>query len=270
MRGDTLLNSGVVSRFFYILKDGELKLTFPPESSTLSKVNALLGEGDHIMQNAVNGRRASRRVPQGRIERTGSLIGWAPPHATLQPLAYTVVGARDSNLLAISRAALATILDLHPTDSPLFRAASEHAAKLINPVKGTRASKVDGVEEEHTSGGEDLNPEQKLAAKRRSSTMDVLGGQKPESFQKRKSAGASTFSDGVTSEDPDDMRDAGWLKKSMPGGGGAANVLAGALGSEQALDEIGDMKCAIAELTAQNAKLTAQNAEILSLLKEKK
>ena len=131
LRGDVLLQAGVVTRQFYILMSGELQVTFPPEGGELSKLSALMGENSAVK----NKRRSSTRVPQGRVERMGSLIGWTPPHQTVTPLAYTATATRDSMLHSIHRHQLAVILEQHPEEASVFKQAYDHSIKVLHPVK---------------------------------------------------------------------------------------------------------------------------------------
>jgi hypothetical protein len=129
------LRAGVVTRLFYVLLSGELQVTFPPEGTRCSKVANLLGDGKAKIQALSGAHRTSSRVPQGVVERMGSLIGWSAPHAAAKPLSYSVRAGRDSSLLSISRSDLVALLDAHPQDVLAFKTAVEHANKLINPVK---------------------------------------------------------------------------------------------------------------------------------------
>ena len=203
LRGDHLLRAGVVCRHFYILLAGEIKVSFPPGGNKLSKLATLLGEGSAKLQGASGGHRTSQRVPQGRIERMGSLIGWGPPNGIGVPLAYTANGGRDSSLLSISRTALGALLDAHPLEASIFKRASDHAAKLINPVK----KNVDELNKDDTSKAS------------RCSAADVLLEASGAGGGGRKScAKARTTSE---TEDVSAMlaaRDGGWLKTEAGGG----------------------------------------------------
>ena len=110
LRGDRLLRAGVISRNFYILISGELQVTFPPEGARLSKLAAMLGDSGLNMVKAASNQRTSQRIPQGRIERMGSLIGWGAHHGLPRPLAYTAAAVRDSSLLSVSRSKLVEVL----------------------------------------------------------------------------------------------------------------------------------------------------------------
>lgn len=135
LAGDVLLRAGVLGTHFYMLQSGELKVTFPPEGARVSKLSLVLGEGRASIAKGSMMQRSSTRIPQGRIERIGSLIGWSAPHGEPRPLAYTVRASLDSSLYSIRRQDLATILDHHPLDASIFKMAVEHASKLINPIK---------------------------------------------------------------------------------------------------------------------------------------
>ncbi len=135
LAGDVLLRAGVLCDRFYVLQSGDLQVTFPPDGACVSKLSLILGEGRVAIAKGSMMQRNSTRIPQGRIMRIGSLVGWSAPHAESRPLAYQVRASLDSSLLSIRRHELATILDKHPLDAHVFKAAVDHASKLINPVK---------------------------------------------------------------------------------------------------------------------------------------
>jgi len=201
LRGDMLLKAGVVSKLYYILMHGELQVTFPPEGAKLSKLSLILGEGERTIK-AAGKQRTSARIPQGRVERTGSLIGWGPPHGLARPLAYSARAGRDSSLLSIDRRELAKILDAHPLEASIFKRASEHAAQILNPIKKS----LDG-------GGS----EERLTADRRCSTKDMM--QVNNARVTKTSAAASMGRKNSTMEEEVAMKsaaDAGWLQSASP------------------------------------------------------
>lgn len=123
-----------MNNLLYMLTSGELQVSFPPEGARASKLSQVLGEGRTSIAKC-SMQRTSSRVPQGRIERMGSLIGWSAPHITARPNAYTVRASRDSVLMSLSRQELAMILEKHPQDAHIFKKATDHANKMINPIK---------------------------------------------------------------------------------------------------------------------------------------
>ena len=135
LAGDTLMRAGVLSDQFYVLQSGELKVSFPPDGNHVSKLSLILGEGRAAIAKGSMMQRNSTRIPQGRIDRIGSLIGWSAPYGEQRPLAYQVRATIDSSLLSIRRIQVAELLNKHPHDVPVFKAAVEHATKLLNPVK---------------------------------------------------------------------------------------------------------------------------------------
>ena len=164
LRGDTLLKAGVISRNFYIMMNGELRVSFPPEGAKLSKLSQMLGEGNPSLVKATKQHRSSARVPQGRIEKMGSLIGWGPPHGVARPLSYSASAGRDTQLQSIARSKLAEILETHPMEAAIFKRASEHATKLINPIKKAVAD----------SDGEENLGEDHMTVSRRCSTNEMV------------------------------------------------------------------------------------------------
>jgi hypothetical protein len=135
-----------------------------------------LGEGKASLNKASAMQRTSSRIPQGRVERMGSLIGWSAPHGAVRPHAYSVTAGRDSSMLSIARETLAEILDRHPLDVHTFRAAVEHADKLLNPVKRNRCSDGACVAKKRSHSDPEtcvVDPESGLRTDRRCSTTEM-------------------------------------------------------------------------------------------------
>ena len=88
-----------------------------------------------------HGRREPRRrrcavggpveTPTGRLDRPGTLIGWQPPYKPRHPERYTARAMTYSQLLSISRDMMREVLERHPEDAPVFRAAAERAAQHL-------------------------------------------------------------------------------------------------------------------------------------------
>jgi len=195
--------------------NGELRVSFPPEGAKLSKLSQMLGEGQAQLNKASKQHRSSARVPQGRIEKMGSLIGWGPPHGIPRPLSYSATAERDTQLQSITRFKLAEILDTHPLEAAIFKRASEHATKLINPVKKTAASDDAG----------DLGDADHLTVDRRCSTNEMV--RQTQNLDNRNSCGArntkTSSQSRMSTTSADDAaaisaaKESGWLR-SIGGG----------------------------------------------------
>ena len=82
-------------------------------------------------------RKQSTRVPQGLIDRAGSLFAFQPPFRTQLPIKYTVKAHTRSTLLSIPARELGDVLEQHQYDAPVFMRAMQHAEKTLNPDKRT-------------------------------------------------------------------------------------------------------------------------------------
>jgi len=133
-KGDRLVMVGSIPESMYILEQGELQILWPTFKGLLTKVQEMLGE-EALVSGSNSKRKQSSRVPQGRIDRTGSLIAFQPPFASPTPLKYTVRATQRSTLLSISPAGLRAVLDAHPYDAPTYAKAMAHAAKVLDPDK---------------------------------------------------------------------------------------------------------------------------------------
>lgn len=173
LRGDVLLRAGVVSEHFYILQSGEMHVSFPPDGARVSKLSLILGESRMSIAKSSMMHKCSSRIPQGRIERIGSLIGWSAPHAEPRPHAYMVRASRDSELLSIQRNELAQILTKHELDAPIFKNAADHANKLINPIKRSTAARDSSGRPSTSSVDNQDAGDAPLKADRRCSTNEV-------------------------------------------------------------------------------------------------
>ena len=88
-KGDSIVLAGTVPNQFYILYKGELQITYPP-SPGLEKVKKLLGASFDGASAGTPARRQSTRVPQGRVDRAGTLIGFTPPFGPPKAIRYSV------------------------------------------------------------------------------------------------------------------------------------------------------------------------------------
>jgi len=147
LKGDQLLVAGTTPNLMYILTSGELQVSFPPTTAEL-KVKNVLGEEGHGAYMA-SSQSMSKRVPHGRVERPGSLIGFQAPFGPPKPILCSVRAYSRSTFFAVTRVALAEVLRNHPNDAPIFMKAMEHAARLLNPDK--RRSQADGDDEKRNS-----------------------------------------------------------------------------------------------------------------------
>jgi CRP-like cAMP-binding protein len=225
LQGDTLLKAGIVSRSVYILVDGELRLTFPPEGAQLTKLALILGDNAAQIKQSNAGQRSSQRIPQGRVERIGSLVGWGAPHGQARPLAYTAVASRDTSLLSISRDQLAAVLSKYPQEAVIFKRASDHAARLINPVK--RSSTVAKSDRASKRSAEDAI--EGNFANRASRTDEMMKSASSDCGPSARRCNRMSARDPAENEEDETaeaMTASGWL---MGGGGGGhgATVTAG-------------------------------------------
>ena len=134
LKGDCILRAGVISEVFYILINGELQVSFPPDGNKTRKITQLFGSS--LAAGQIDGNhKQSTRIPQGRIERCGSLIGWQPPFGAILPLRYTMRAFRFTQLLSISRVQIADVLRKHIDDARIFQKAVEHADKTLMPTR---------------------------------------------------------------------------------------------------------------------------------------
>jgi hypothetical protein len=99
-----------------------------------------------VAASAVNGHKQSARIPQGRVERCGTLVGWSAPYGAIVPSRYTVRACRFSQLQSIERGAMREVLSKHPIDAPVWLKAVEFANRTLSPSKSAKAIKV-GAEE---------------------------------------------------------------------------------------------------------------------------
>lgn len=86
LKGDTLLRAGTISELFYILISGELQIVFPPDGAQVRKILSICGNAAAAASAA--GAKQSSRVPQGRVERCGALVGWSAPYSAILPSRY--------------------------------------------------------------------------------------------------------------------------------------------------------------------------------------
>lgn len=102
--GDSLFSAGSLLETMYILKHGELQVMHPPKPEML-KVKGLLGPEARVEE----GRKSSVRVPQGRVEKPGTLVGFQnvfePPH----PVTFSVRACTRSTFYSIQREELLTV-----------------------------------------------------------------------------------------------------------------------------------------------------------------
>jgi len=165
MKGDQLLVAGTTPNKMYILTAGELQVSFPPALGELKVKNVL---GDELTHTGGEDRRLSKRVPHGRVERPGSLIGFQPPFGPPKPIPCSVRAVSRSTFLSITRELLASVLNNHPGDAPIFMKAMEHANKVLNPDKrrsvakeadkeGDKESKSRASSFNHTRGSVSVN-----------------------------------------------------------------------------------------------------------------
>ena len=138
LKGDTLLRAGTTSDVMYILMRGELQVTYPPEGARIRKITSALG----VSAAATNagGHKQSLRIPQGRVERCGSLVGWQPPFEPMQAYRFTVRALSFTYLFSISRSNFCKLLEKHTLDAPVWCKAVEHANKLLQPSKSSKMS----------------------------------------------------------------------------------------------------------------------------------
>jgi len=167
-KGDRLLIAGTTSELMYILKQGELQVSFP-ETAGEMKMKEVLGEKAAEAMMAKT-RRSSTRVPQGRVERAGSLVGFQPPFGPAQPLQYTVRAYSRSTFFSITRQAMAEVIRLHPNDALIFMRAMQHADKTLNPESRRRASQQ--LEADNTVAGEQGSPNRK-STRKSTTTLDL-------------------------------------------------------------------------------------------------
>jgi CRP-like cAMP-binding protein len=130
LKADTLLRAGTMSDYMYILHMGELQVSFPEDGSRV-KASAALGVDVDLLSTESS---ASKRIPHGRIERRGSLIGWRAPFGQEHTVQYTVRAYRYSQLHSITVDALRSVLLKHSCDAGCFLKAVEHANRLLSPV----------------------------------------------------------------------------------------------------------------------------------------
>ncbi len=127
----------------------ELQVSYPPEGNQVRRITNLLGSSRLLAKQEAE-HKQSTRVPQGRIERRGSLIGWQPPYGPMMAFRYTARAYRFSQLFSIRRAAMREVLETHMIDAHIWQKAVEHANKLLQPSKSSRS--LHGAEQSKRSG----------------------------------------------------------------------------------------------------------------------
>jgi CRP-like cAMP-binding protein len=266
LRGDTLIKAGVTTNNFYILVDGELQLTFPPEGAKLSKLSSLLGVGNvNQIHKATGAQRTSQRIPQGRVEKMGSLVGWGPPHGEARPLAYNAIAFRDTHLLSITRGKLAKVLDAHPMEATIFKRASDHAARLISPVKrGKDANDVDAA-------ADAIHAERRVSANEIIRQSEGPMGSRQSQIDARKSR-AAPASEESAREALNAAKDSGWLRNAAAASADASSFSNGSTSALSSMnsddkmsalfDEVQELKRAVAQ---QSEGLTRMAAALHSL-----
>jgi len=138
LKGDCLLRAGTTSETMYILMSGELQVSYPPEGSQVRRITTLLGSS-RLYSKQESEHKQSTRVPQGRVERRGSLVGWQAPFGPASTFRYTARAYRFSQLFSITRTALREVVETHPIDAVVFQKAVEHSNKLLQPSKSMRS-----------------------------------------------------------------------------------------------------------------------------------
>jgi hypothetical protein len=94
----------------------------------------------HVLGEEVGGagkaeRKQSTRVPQGLIDRVGSLIGFQAPFKPQQPVIYTCRAFSRCKVLSLTRRQFADVLERHQYDAPVFMKAMDHADRQLSPDK---------------------------------------------------------------------------------------------------------------------------------------
>ena len=145
LKGDCLLRAGTTSEVMYIMMTGELQVSYPPEGNKLRKITNSLGSSRvSLARGDLSEHQRSTRVPQGRVERRGSLIGWQPPYGPMLAFRYTARAYRFSQLFSVTRSALCGVLEAHTIDAAVFAKAVEHANKLLQPT-GQKGDKKNSI-----------------------------------------------------------------------------------------------------------------------------
>ena len=260
-KGDSIVLAGTVPNHFYILYQGELQITYPP-SPGLEKVKKLLGASFDGASAGTPARRQSTRVPQGRVDRAGTLIGFAPPFAPAEPLRYSVRACSRATFYSISRDDFREVLTARPTDAPLFMKAVVHANKIHEAQgnKGSRGSIKNGddhlkvAETSFAEGAEAASP---ASNKRRSSST----------------AAQTEEDERAAAEHAAAVRDAqagGWLPASAsaapiaaaPTPAAAAAVATASESSSSSIDWEARERAIRVEVSAQRQEIGALRAEL--------
>ena len=135
LKGDRLVMAGTVPDRMFILTMGELQITYPPlkKQGPVTKVAHVLGE--EVGGAGKAERKQSTRVPQGLIDRVGSLIGFQAPFKPQQPVIYTCRAFSRCKVLSLTRRQFADVLERHQYDAPVFMKAMDHADRQLSPDK---------------------------------------------------------------------------------------------------------------------------------------
>lgn len=229
LKGDCILRAGVISELFYILISGELQVSFPPDGAKNRKITQLFGSRLAAGQ-VDDGHKQSSRIPQGRIERCGSLIGWQPPFGAIYPLRYTMRAFRFTQLLSITRVDIASVLRKHTVDAAIFQKAVEHADKTLMPTRrggGTRPPSSDSrcsltindarsASQLRMAAGPVKNAADALMA-------DALGGSPTRVSKAERRASEADPANGKSDKE---MQAEGWLPAARPKDDGGAPTAA--------------------------------------------
>ena len=229
-KGDSVLLAGTVPSQMYILYNGELQITYPPPAGLLNKIKQLLGDeaGDATSQ-----RKQSTRVPQGRVDRAGTLIGFTPPFGPPKAIRYSVRAYSRSTFYSISRDDFREVLSLRQTDAPIFMKAIEHANKVLNrDEQRTRDGESKARRSSENKEYKTAEELEAMKAEAAAADADAGGGRRDSSAatcKRRSSASAAAEINPAELEQIEASREArrqGWLPSEGGDGGGGGGAAA--------------------------------------------
>ena len=250
-KGDSVLLAGTVPSQMYILYNGELQITYPPPAGLLNKIKQLLGDeaGDATSQ-----RKQSTRVPQGRVDRAGTLIGFTPPFGPPKAIRYSVRAYSRSTFYSISRDDFREVLSLRQTDAPIFMKAIEHANKVLNrDEQRTRDGESKARRSSENKEYKTAEELEAMKAEAASADADAGGGRRDSSAatcKRRSSASAAAEINPAELEQIEASREArrqGWLP-SEGGDGGGGGASGGGDGGGGGGGRIDELQAEVAEL----------------------